>query len=229
MTPVADDLPVAVVIPALNAERFIASAIESVLAQRAALELIVVDDGSSDATREIVERYRPHARVLRSEGAGPGAARNHGIRNSESELIAFLDADDAWVAGSLALRTRALAENPAIDLAFGHTAQFRDGEPRSTPPQLHAVALPSAAVIRREVFRRVGMFREDLVAGEFIDWMRRAHDAGARELMLAEHVVWRRVHDDNLGVRRRSESRAALLRVVKASLDQRRAAAGPPP
>ena len=91
-------LSISVVIPAYNAEGCVVRAVESVLAQsRPAMEVIVVDDGSRDATAAVAERFGPAVRVLRQANGGPAAARNHGVREAGGEWIAFLDADDAWL------------------------------------------------------------------------------------------------------------------------------------
>jgi glycosyltransferase involved in cell wall biosynthesis len=211
---------VSVVMPARDAEPFVAEAIDSVLAQgHEPLELIVVDDGSEDGTAAAAEAYGDPVRVLCLDGAGPGRARNHAIERARGELIAFLDADDVWEPGALAPRVEALRSDPALDLVFGHVSRFGD-EP--VPDGVVPGHLVSAMVARRSAFASVGSFREDLVAGEFVDWLARARDHGLRDRMLPDHVLRRRVHGANLGVTRRDAARADLLRTVKGTLDRRR-------
>lgn len=103
---------ISVVIPAYNAEPFIGRAIESVLAQtRPAAEIIIVDDGSNDATGDVVESFGARALLVRQENAGPSAARNHGTRLAQGEWIAFLDADDAWLPEKLEKQLPYLGED----------------------------------------------------------------------------------------------------------------------
>ena len=93
-----NDIRYSVVIPAYNAAAFIGNAIESVLAQTCKpLEVIVVDDGSSDNTPAIVESYGDPVRLIRQTNSGPGAARNHGVRLATGDFIGLLDADDTWL------------------------------------------------------------------------------------------------------------------------------------
>jgi glycosyltransferase involved in cell wall biosynthesis len=119
-----DDTPaVSVVIPAYNAARYVAAAVRSVLAQGAPdVEVVVVDDGSTDGTAEAaaqVAREGRAVRVLRVANGGPGRARNAGVAASRAPLVAFLDADDRWLPGGLALRRRLLEGAPGAALAHG--------------------------------------------------------------------------------------------------------------
>ena len=114
---------VSVVIPAWNVETYIARAIDSVLAQtRPADEILVVDDGSTDNTAEIVRRYGSRVRYLRQPQTGAAEARNRGIAEAASRWIAFLDADDQWLPDKLALQLGGLARNP--DIVWSYTNYF---------------------------------------------------------------------------------------------------------
>lgn len=105
----------AVVIPARNAERYIARAIQSVLNQsRPADEIIVVDDCSTDRTREIVLSFSPRVRLLSGQGAGSGPARNLGVYESNCDFIAFLDADDFWDPEKLLIQSEYLSEGQVV-------------------------------------------------------------------------------------------------------------------
>jgi glycosyltransferase involved in cell wall biosynthesis len=222
-------MSVSAIIPAYNAERYLADAIESVLAQEVAdLEVIVVDDGSTDGTASVAERYAPAVAVRRQPNAGVGAARNHGLAVARGDYISFHDADDVWTDGKLAAQLDALVGDPSLDLVFGHLEHFVS--PDLSPEQAARLVCPADAqpgysatcmLARREVFERVGPFREDLDVGEFIDWMARARECGLRDAMLPETVLLRRLHRSNLGIRRR-DSRGDFAVVVKAALDRRR-------
>jgi glycosyltransferase involved in cell wall biosynthesis len=182
---------VSVIIPAYNAARYITDAIESVLGQSyPPSEVIVVDDGSTDETVEIVRRYGDRIILLQQCNRGPAAARNAGIGRASGEFIAFLDADDVWTSRNLELQVGMLTEHPEYVLTYGHVRRFT-GSPspeiyRATPcnnswPQGDvSVALirdtiwaTCAAVVRRRVLTRTGGFDEALRIGEDYDlWLR---------------------------------------------------------
>jgi glycosyltransferase involved in cell wall biosynthesis len=114
----ADDTPFfSAVIPAYNCERYVARAIRSVLAQRGvSVECIVVDDGSSDATVSVVERFGTAVRLIRQANGGAAAARNTGIAEARTPYIAFLDADDFWLDSKLLAQAQVLRANPRLPL-----------------------------------------------------------------------------------------------------------------
>ena len=104
---------ISVVIPAYNHGRFLREAIDSVLAQTyAPLEIIVVDDGSTDDTEQIVRSYGDRVRYIRQQNAGVGAARNNGIANARGEYVAFLDSDDLWLPEKLAVQVEYMRRHP---------------------------------------------------------------------------------------------------------------------
>jgi glycosyltransferase involved in cell wall biosynthesis len=187
----ADSTPglVSVVIPTHNRAHFLRSAIESVLGQSyPALELIVVDDGSTDDTRSIVKEYGDRAKYLFQEGPrGPAAARNRGIQEAAGEFIAFLDSDDVWLRDKLQKQLTLFQKNPSVGMVGGGcTYTHRTGQsvgstvfgPWHIEYEDFAVsaAMPgsaSNAVIRRSALVEVGMFDESLHRAEDRElWMR---------------------------------------------------------
>ena len=119
---------VSVVIPVKNGERYLAEAIESIRGQALpSHEIVVVDDGSTDGTRRIVEREYPECRYHYQETAGPAAARNAGLRLSRGEMIGFLDSDDVFVPRGLAALHTRLDENEHAAIAMG----LVQGDPRA--------------------------------------------------------------------------------------------------
>ncbi|MHC5098093.1 MAG: glycosyltransferase family 2 protein, partial [Planctomycetota bacterium] len=116
-------MKISVVIPAYNAEKHIARAIESVLAQtRPADEVIVIDDGSSDGTGDVVRSFGDKVIFIQQENAGASVARNAGIEAATSDWIAFLDADDEWLPNKIELQIAQLKRNP--DLAWAMSNYF---------------------------------------------------------------------------------------------------------
>jgi glycosyltransferase involved in cell wall biosynthesis len=222
-------ISVAVIIALYNGERYLAEAIESALAQtHPPFEVIVVDDGSTDAGRAVAEGYAARVRVVSQPHRGIGAARNHGLTETRGEWVAFLDADDVWEPRKTELQLTALAANPGAELVFGHIEQFLSPEIVGTgldafkheDPRPACVA--TVALVARSAFERVGVFPTDRSVGEFLDWHLRAREVGVPELMIEDVVARRRVHDHNSTVRLR-DRRGEYAEILKASLDRRRA------
>lgn len=178
---------ISVVIPTYNRCAFLRDAVNSVLCQQGVVfELIVVDDGSTDDTRKLVESYGPAVKYLHQSNSGVSAARNKGLETASGEWLAFLDSDDFWLPGKLRSQLDYLAANPTLKLCQTEELWIRNGlrwNPRkyhTKPsgycfPQLleRCLVSPSAVVIHREVFADVGLFDEDLPACEDYDlWLR---------------------------------------------------------
>lgn len=219
---------VSMVMPVYNGERHLQAALSSLLAQtEPAVEIIVVDDGSTDASAEIASRFGAPVRVVRTAHAGIAPTRNVGVRATRSEVVGFLDADDLWTPDALhRLRSR-LSSDPDLDLVFGHVRQFlspelepAEAERLLVPDSLEPAYLVGGVLIRRRALDRVGPFREDLRTGEFIDWIARAREQGLGEALVDDHVLWRRVHGTNHG--RLQADRHDYARILKAALDRRR-------
>jgi len=214
---------VSVVIPAYNAGPYIEEALRSVLQQDyRPLEVIVVDDGSTDNTSGVARPFGPPVRILAQPHAGIGAARNAGVAAAQGRFLAFLDADDLWTPHKLSRQMSLLADDESLDLVFGQVIEFRraaDGQVAESPAVSGLV--PGAALMRRSLFDRVGWFRRDLRVGEFIDWCARARELSMKSAVLPEPVLRRRIHGDNSGVRER-DARPDYARVVRAALERRR-------
>jgi glycosyltransferase involved in cell wall biosynthesis len=179
--------PVSVIIPTYNRAAFLAGAIESVLGQTAlAAELLVIDDGSTDHTADLVAGYGEAVRYLHQANRGPAAARNLGIRAARHDLIAFLDSDDRFVPGKLEIQTAAMRTNPSLLVSHTEEIWYRNGSHlnqkkrhRKEGGDLFARGLAlcvvgmSTVMARRQLFDRVGMFDEDLPCCEDYDlWLR---------------------------------------------------------
>lgn len=221
---------VSVVIPVHNGERHLSEAIESVLTQEGDLEVIVVDDGSTDRSGEIASLY-PGVRRLSQPHRGAAAARNAGVAAARGDRLAFLDADDVWMRDKLSLQSAALTQDAELDGVLGHVEQFHSPElsevfkatvrcPEGSQPAFH----PGALLIRRAAFDRVGPFDETLRIGETIDWFARAAERHLKFMMPPEVVFRRRLHETNQGVKQ-TGGRGDYVRALKAMLDRRRASA----
>jgi glycosyltransferase involved in cell wall biosynthesis len=185
---------VSTIIPAFNAERTIALAIDSALSQDFENhEVVVVNDGSTDATPWIVGRYGSRIRVVNQKNGGLSAARNTGIAQSKGKYLAFLDSDDIWLPGKLRILTAALERAPGAALAFSEYgfideigAEYRRSAIGDEPKmqelitrrpfplfQFKDAILPSSWVVPRIILERSGGFCEAFKgAGGFDDfWM----------------------------------------------------------
>lgn len=217
MTPAAP--PISVVIPAFNAEPYLAEAIQSVLAQGIpGIQVVVVDDGSTDGTAEVAAGFGAQVALIRQPNAGIGAARNAGVERAVGNFLAFLDADDVWPAGSLASRLAVLDADAEADGVFGSVQEFRDGG-EDLPSKAGGVA--GALLVRRAKYEVVGRFGQDLRVGEFIDWMARAQEAGLKFRSVPDVVLRRRLHGANTGLVQR-DARVEYTRVLRAALERRR-------
>ncbi|MPZ48109.1 MAG: glycosyltransferase [Dehalococcoidia bacterium] len=218
---------VSVVIPAYNGERFLRAAIESVLRQEGvSLEVIVIDDGSTDGSGDVARSFGPPVVCLRQENGGLGAARNAGVLAARGQYLASLDADDLWTEGKLAIQIERLLSEPGLDCVFGLVEHFEEedvaGRFEVNVGRTASGLSAGTMLIRRQAFLRVGLFSSDRRMGEFIDWFARAQDAGLRHEVMQQVMLRRRVHGDNITLK--APHGADYLHVLKAALDRRRSA-----
>jgi glycosyltransferase involved in cell wall biosynthesis len=219
---------ISVIIPAFNADRYLAEAIDSALYQEILpQEIIVIDDGSTDQTAAVCRQYASVSYHYQPN-QGIGAARNQGIALARGTLLAFLDADDVWMPQKLGLQLAAIERNPDLDLVFGHVAEFFSPElegkldNKLRPPSSQSPGfIPSTLLARRTAFDRAGMFETNWRMGEFMDWYLRALELGLQKELLPELVARRRLHDANNGIRQR-QAVSDYARILKESLDRRR-------
>ncbi len=208
---------VSVIIPAYNAAATLQRSVDSVLSQDVdKMEILVVDDGSTDDTPKVATQ--PALRLFSQSNRGPAAARNRGIAESRADLVAFLDADDTWPAGALRHQLAMMQRDESVDVLLGHTdhAPLAGGTPGR-----FLTFLIGAALFRRTVFDRVGMFNEELRRGEDVDWFMRAREVPIN-LRISERTTLTYCHDT-----RRPDSPAqagpeVLAAMLKRSLDRRK-------
>lgn len=225
-----ENTTISVIIPVYNAERYLAEAIESVLMQAVKpLEIIVVNDGSTDESGRVAKIFKNDIRYLVQENKGAPAARNLGINMAKGSLLSFLDADDVWTAHKQELQLKALKKNPELDMVLGNVEQFvspeLDVESRNrlrSELKIMPGYVIGTVLIKRESFQQVGTFKENLQLAEFIDWFSRAKVMKLHYKMLQEVVLKRRIHTTNQGLYKRQYMKD-YTRVLKAALDRRRA------
>lgn len=203
---------ISVVIPTYNAARYVGAAVDSVLAQTFTdLEVLVVDDGSEDNTREVLAPYGQPVRYLYQENAGVSAARNLGIAKSRGRYVAFLDADDTWLPGKLELQRSALTCMPGVGACYSaHIVADEDLSPlgvQRSPRRAGAledllfrgnvVGTPSTVIVERELLERVGGF--DPAFSQCADWDMWVRVARHTEFAyIGEPLVTYRQHANNM-------------------------------
>jgi GT2 family glycosyltransferase len=195
---------VSVIIPVYNGERFLAEALHSVLSQDyQPIEVIVVDDGSTDRSSEIIHSFEG-IRTIRQANQGVGAARNAGIEVAQGEFITFLDQDDTWTPDKLSVQIGYLLKHPAVGYVLAHQKLFLvEGAARPSwlrpellekPPVGY---LPGTLVARKHLFRQIGLFDPAYATGSDSDWFFRARGAGVSMAILPEVLLHRKIHNQN--------------------------------
>lgn len=197
---------VSVVIPAHNRAELVREAIDSVLSQTTpANEIIVVDDGSTDSTRDVVRSYGHRVVLLTQPHDGASAARNRGVAYASGEWVGFLDSDDVWTPTKLEEQLRFLRQHPDCDLV--HTGFYRSGE-RTGVPEPSPRFLSGAYVIEGLLFAEDSICTSSVIvrrraAVPFREWAARSQDilffadllkAGTRFGYVDESLVGRRIH-----------------------------------
>jgi len=217
---------VSVVMPAFEEEAFIAEALGSLLAQTyQPVEIIVVDDGSSDRTAEIAAAH--DVRLLRRPHRGSAAARNAGLAVARGEYWTIVDADDVMPPEGLCGQVAHLQQHPELGIVFGLTEAFVTPGQQRPPHYSRAWENgpfpwhPTTMLARREVLDLVGPFDETRRLGEDIDWLARARNAGVC-VGRSDHVARRyRVHAGNASSDTHANQRA-MLNVLRESVRRRR-------
>jgi glycosyltransferase involved in cell wall biosynthesis len=200
---------VSVVIPAYNSAQFLGEALQSVFEQTFKdYEIIVVDDGSTDQTRKVVDRYKDRVRYVFQENGGPAKAKNRGIRDCLGEYIAFLDADDVWLPLKLEKQVSMFRQNPELAMVFTENAVFNrsctyvtsmgkrkrlmQGDVARNIFLRSGVVTPTV-MVRKVVFDKIGLFEEELrVAEDDNMWVRIA--ANFKVALIDEPLVKVRAH-----------------------------------
>lgn len=197
---------VSVILPVYNGASLAADAVRSVLNQtHRHLELLVVDDGSTDGTTEILKKnFSDHRiRFITRPNGGVAAARNTGLNTALGEWIAFIDQDDLWTADKLQIQLEASRRLNA-DFILAWEKMFLDSS--CTKPgwlkedllaQAHESFVPGAWLIRRRIFNHTSFFKEDYVTGSDSEWYLRAKDLGVKTAMIPLPLLMRRIHAEN--------------------------------
>lgn len=229
---------VSVIIPVYNGAPFLAEAIASVRAQNyPSLEILVVDDGSTDETAEVAASFGSQVRYFFQENRGPAAARNRGIKEASGDVMAFLDADDLWTPNRLEPLLTVLQIHPEVDIVMGHSRSFDNGQPVPLATRLDLASdsqpeirppflafLIGSALGRRSLFEHIGGFDEALPFCEDIDWFMRAREEGVRIQVLKLVTLLYRVHTDSFTYSVKARADYGMAQVFRRSIERRRKA-----
>jgi glycosyltransferase involved in cell wall biosynthesis len=222
---------VSCIVPVFNGEKYIAETLDSILAQtHRPLEVIVIDDGSTDGTAAIVMSYGDRVRYSYQKNAGPAAAYNSALGLVQGSYVAFLGADDLWHREKTARQLARFTARPELDYCVTHLQNFWIPELQEEADRLkdHRLARPmpgytSATLLaRRRLFDEIGAFDATLQHGHDLDWFLRAAEHGAKMELLPDVLMYRRMHHTNRSRELADNSRSTYLRILKASLDRRR-------
>jgi glycosyltransferase involved in cell wall biosynthesis len=212
---------VSVIIPVKNGERYVGSAIESVIRTNySPMEIIVVDGNSVDGTADIIKAFKT-VRHVYQKGRGLADAWNLGIAVAEGELVAFLDSDDLWTPEKLKLQVGYLVDDPSLQYVISRFKFFLEpgfAVPVGFKKELlegdHLGRIPGTLLARRSLFDEVGVFNTDIAIAADVDWFVRAKDQGIPMGIVPEVLLHKRVHDANLSsnAEKNNQELLALLR-----------------
>jgi glycosyltransferase involved in cell wall biosynthesis len=217
---------ISVIIIVHNGAAFIADAIENVMMQKYSnLEIIVVDDGSTDQTAEIIKMTELDINYIYQVQQGVASARNLGIQHAKGKYIAFLDADDLWSEDKLETQISILGNNPKIGVTVGFTHKspmsksLEEIKVNAQNDNYFALNL-GASLIKKSIFKDVGNFDTEFKSGEDIDWFFRAREKKIQLIIHKQIVHYFRIHGKNISNDQKMVN-SELLKVHKKSLNRR--------
>ena len=217
---------VSAIVAVYNGADRLAAAIDSILAQdRPPHEIIVVDDGSTDATPDVIRSYGSAIRSFHQPNAGLSAAHNRALAEVTGDAIAFLDHDDVWPTNRLSVMAKALQSDESADVIAGRVEIVVDGiKVVGTKNAMRRPDRPwsvQSLLIRKNVFDRVGLFDVQLKSGMDLDWYSRAREAEIRYALVPETSLIYYMHTSNM-TRDLSAMFGGTLSAFKKALDRRR-------
>lgn len=219
---------VSVIIPVYNGAAFLADAVESIQQQAyGPLEIIIVDDGSTDGTAETAACFSNSINYVYQSNQGPAAARNRGLKLARANIISFLDADDLWPANKLQRQLAFLADNPSVDVVLGLTQFMQLANAVESNSEFEKISDPriflnlGSAIFRKSVFNQVGLFDQTLRYSEDVDWFNRARETDVSILTHQDVALLYRQHQHNM-TRNKVANDLNVLKILKKSLDRRR-------
>jgi glycosyltransferase involved in cell wall biosynthesis len=231
MTRRMSDMPlVSVVMPVFNGRRFLEASIGTLRRQdHAALEIIVIDDGSTDGSMEVLKALaaeEPRMRLLEQPHGGIASARNAALAITQADFVTFLDQDDCCPPGTIARQRTRLEREPELSVVVGRTLITASAhemvDPLAVPADRHVYTfMLSAALFRRSVFERIGPFDAKYALADDLDFLLRLMEAGEPVALENELATVHRRHSEQATADHAATRREATL-ALSASLRRRR-------
>lgn len=221
---------VSIIIPTYNGVNYLENALQSALSQTYSnTEIIVINDGSTDQTQSIINKYKNKIISYYQPNKGLGASRNQGVILARGDYISFLDCDDLWVKNKLSLQMIEIEKSFLDPAIFGFVEQFHcptlsDNEKNKLSisndilPGIHAGTL----LLSKKRFLEVGFFKETKQVGEFLDWYFKLLNKNIPITVIDKILMLRRIHRNNMGLQKELYSRQAYLAIIKENLDLKR-------
>jgi len=222
---------VSIIMPVFNTDKYLKEALDSIFSQTYRnFEIICIDDGSIDNSLPILKSFENRIKlIINDKNYGTSESRNRGIQLSKGEFLAFLDADDIWEKNKLEIQIKEFNDKPDLDVSFAYMQCFISPElsgdarnKRYCPPDSVPCHIPSSAVIKRTSFEKVGYFDTRFKNIEFMDWVNKAKETGLKIETLNDTLVFRRIHETNVGIIDKEHSRSDYLKIIKESLERKR-------
>jgi len=231
--PVNLDNPlVSVILPVHNGERLLSEAIESILEQDyQPLEIIIVDDGSTDSTAQIITSFEGDIHYFYQSNSGPAAARNFGIHKAKGDFIAFIDSDDLWPKDKLLQQMNCFKAFPKVEIVQGlisRTYFSKMDKDRKKGVEIDFSFIYTnlgSMIMRRSVFDKIEYFDENLTFHEDTDFWLRAREADLHILIQRKLALIYRIHGRNMTAGQNVES-TGFLNILRRSIVRRRKTAG---
>ncbi len=219
-------MKISVIIPVYNVGQYLDACIDSVLCQTFQdFEIIAINDGSTDNSLEILEKYQKKIRIFTQENAGLSKVLNLGISKSLGEYIAFLDGDDLWVKDKLEKQLNLIESEPHVDAVFGKIKQFLSDELLEKKDRFRFEEYPASPfmkisiLIKNTAFMRFGLFA-DVKFGDFVEWFDRVRSLGLNYLLSNEIIAFRRIRENSMS--QQNGYYESLLHILKKKIEAKR-------
>lgn len=221
---------VSVIIAVKNGEKYLTTAIESVLKQtykNKNYEIIVIDGNSTDNTSKIAQSYC-QIRYFLQNSKGIAQAYNQGIDESKGELIAFLSCDDMWTPEKLETQVEYMINHPEIEYTVAKVKFFL--EEGHSPPSgfrtellkgAHVGKIMETLVVKKSLFAKIGKLNPEFTVAEDVDWFSRCQDAKISMAVISQILLHKRVHDTNLSLNDKQNTQN-ILKLLRQSIKRKR-------
>lgn len=219
------------IIPVFNGERYLKESLDNAFQQTyRPIEVIVVDDGSTDGTKAVATSFGTKVRYLSQTNSGPWVARNSGIQAATGMFVAFLDADDLWHSDKLTRQISRFRDRPELDVSVTMVQNFWESglqqEENKFRDERISQAIPGytcpTMLAKRSQFEKVGLFNKTLRHAAATDWFLRAAREGTVVELLREPLLFRRLHESNRSRVHASNSRDEYLKILQTHINQKR-------